>query len=64
MAEDVSPRINRMGLEQQLRLGHQCGMIVQILSAKYPEKINNIGLMFTKTPMLPTFSKAITQLNW
>ena len=66
MAEDVSLLIDRMGLEQVNLIGASMGgMIVQILSAKYPEKINNIGLMFTSNnqPMLPPpFPKQLLSL--
>jgi pimeloyl-ACP methyl ester carboxylesterase len=56
MAEDVSLLIDRMGLDKVNIIGASMGgMIAQILSAKYPEKINKLGLMFTSNnqPLLP-----------
>ncbi|AYA04802.1 alpha/beta hydrolase [Acinetobacter sp. WCHAc010034] len=56
MAEDASLLIDRMGLDQVDVIGASMGgMIAQILSAKYPEKIKNLGLLFTSNnqPLLP-----------
>ena len=35
------------------------GMIAQILAARYPDKVEKLGLMFTSNnqPLLPSFSK-------
>jgi pimeloyl-ACP methyl ester carboxylesterase len=56
MADDVALLIDRLGLEQVNVIGASMGgMIAQILAAKYPNKINKIGLLFTSNnqPFLP-----------
>ena len=56
MADDVALLIDHLGLEQVNVIGASMGgMIAQILAAKYPNKINKIGLLFTSNnqPFLP-----------
>ncbi|ENV35135.1 alpha/beta fold hydrolase [Acinetobacter gerneri] len=56
MADDVALLIERLGLEKTYIIGASMGgMISQILAAKYPEKIEKLGLMFTSNnqPLLP-----------
>ncbi|MBU3846447.1 MAG: alpha/beta fold hydrolase [Candidatus Acinetobacter avistercoris] len=56
MADDVALLIDRMGLEKTHIIGASMGgMIAQILAAKYPEKIEKMGLLFTSNnqPLLP-----------
>ncbi|OTG65519.1 alpha/beta fold hydrolase [Acinetobacter silvestris] len=56
MADDVALLIDRLGLEKTHILGASMGgMISQILAAKYPEKVEKIGLLFTSNnqPLLP-----------
>lgn len=56
MADDAALLIERLGLEKINIIGASMGgMIAQILAAKYPEKIEKIGLLFTSNnqPLLP-----------
>ncbi|WP_296282132.1 esterase EstB [uncultured Acinetobacter sp.] len=56
MADDVALLIDRLGIEKAHILGASMGgMISQILAAKYPEKIEKVGLLFTSNnqPLLP-----------
>ena len=56
MADDVALLIDRLGIEKPHILGASMGgMISQILAAKYPEKIDKVGLLFTSNnqPLLP-----------
>lgn len=56
MAEDVALLIERLGLEKAHIIGASMGgMIAQILAAKYPEKVDKLGLLFTSNnqPFLP-----------
>ena len=56
MAEDAALLIEHLGLEKVSVIGASMGgMIAQILAAKYPEKVNHLGLMFTSNnqPLLP-----------
>ena len=56
MAEDAALLIDRLGLEKVSVIGASMGgMIAQILAAKHPEKVCNLGLMFTSNnqPLLP-----------
>ncbi|OTG83771.1 esterase EstB [Acinetobacter sp. ANC 4648] len=56
MADDVALLIERLGLDKTHILGASMGgMISQILAAKYPEKIDKVGLLFTSNnqPLLP-----------
>jgi len=66
MAEDVSMLIDQLGLEKTYLLGASMGgMISQIVAAKYPEKVEKIGLLFTSNnqPFLPPpFPKQLLSL--
>lgn len=56
MANDVALLIERLGLDKINIIGASMGgMITQILAAKYPEKIEKVGLLFTSNnqPLLP-----------
>ncbi|WP_286433974.1 MULTISPECIES: esterase EstB [unclassified Acinetobacter] len=56
MANDVALLIERLGLDKINIIGASMGgMIAQILAAKYPEKIEKVGLLFTSNnqPLLP-----------
>lgn len=56
MADDVALLIDRLGLEKTHILGASMGgMISQILAAKYADKIDKVGLLFTSNnqPLLP-----------
>lgn len=56
MADDVALLIDRLCIEKPHILGASMGgMISQILAAKYPEKIDKVGLLFTSNnqPLLP-----------
>ncbi|AWL29543.1 hydrolase [Acinetobacter defluvii] len=56
MADDVALLIDHLGLGKVNILGASMGgMISQILAAKYPEKIEKVGLLFTSNnqPLLP-----------
>jgi pimeloyl-ACP methyl ester carboxylesterase len=56
MADDAALLIERMGLEQVDVIGASMGgMIAQILSARYPDKVKKLGLLFTSNnqPLLP-----------
>ena len=56
MAEDVALLIDLLGLNKPHIIGASMGgMIAQILSAKYPDKIDKMGLLFTSNnqPLLP-----------
>src|SRR5699024_8572975 len=66
MAEDAALLIEHLGLETVSVLGASMGgMIAQILAAKYPEKVNTLGLIFTSNnqPLLPPpFPKQLLSL--
>ena len=66
MADDVSHLIDQLGLERVHVLGASMGgMIAQILAAKYPQKIEKLGLLFTSNnrPLLPPpFPKQLMSL--
>ena len=56
MADDVALLIDRLGLDQAHIIGASMGgMIAQIVAAKYPDKIDKVGLLFTSNnqPFLP-----------
>ncbi|MEG0487386.1 MAG: esterase EstB [Acinetobacter sp.] len=56
MADDVALLIDRLGIDKVHIIGASMGgMISQILAAKYPEKIEKLGLLFTSNnqPLLP-----------
>ena len=56
MAEDVALLIDQLGIEKPHVIGASMGgMIAQILAAKYPEKVDKLGLLFTSNnqPLLP-----------
>ncbi len=56
MANDVALLIERLGLDKINIIGASMGgMIAQILAAKYPERIEKVGLLFTSNnqPLLP-----------
>ena len=56
MADDVALLLERMGLEKTYVIGASMGgMIAQILAARYPDKVEKLGLMFTSNnqPLLP-----------
>ena len=56
MADDASLLIDRLGLQHVNVIGASMGgMIAQILTAKYPEKVNKLSLLFTSNnqPFLP-----------
>ncbi|WP_111858730.1 esterase EstB [Acinetobacter sp. CFCC 10889] len=56
MADDVALLIDRLGIDKVNIIGASMGgMISQILAAKYPEKIEKVGLLFTSNnqPLLP-----------
>lgn len=56
MADDVAMLIDQLGLEKTYIIGASMGgMISQIVAAKYPEKVEKIGLLFTSNnqPFLP-----------
>lgn len=56
MADDVALLLERMGLEKTYIIGASMGgMIAQILAARYPDKVEKLGLMFTSNnqPLLP-----------
>ena len=56
MADDVSMLIDHLGLGKTYIIGASMGgMISQILAAKYPEKVEKVGLLFTSNnqPFLP-----------
>ena len=56
MADDVALLIDRLGLDKAHIIGASMGgMIAQIVAAKYPEKIDKLGLLFTSNnqPFLP-----------
>lgn len=66
MADDAALLIDRLGLEKPHILGASMGgMIAQILAAKYPDKINKLGLLFTSNNqpfLLPPFPKQLSGL--
>ena len=66
MADDVSMLIDRLGVTKTHVIGASMGgMIAQILAAKYPEKVEKLGLMFTSNnqPFLPPpFPKQLLSL--
>lgn len=66
MAEDAALLIDHLELEQVSVIGASMGgMIAQILAAKYPEKINKLGLMFTSNNqplLLPPYPKQLFSL--
>ncbi|KHN66155.1 hydrolase [Acinetobacter calcoaceticus] len=66
MADDVSMLIDRLGVNKTHVIGASMGgMIAQILAAKYPEKVEKLGLMFTSNnqPFLPPpFPKQLLSL--
>ena len=66
MADDVAHLIDQLGLERAHIIGASMGgMIAQILAAKYPEKIDKVGLLFTSNnqPFLaPPFPKQLFTL--
>jgi pimeloyl-ACP methyl ester carboxylesterase len=56
MADDVALLIDRLGIDKANIIGASMGgMIAQILAAKYPDKIDKVGLLFTSNnqPFLP-----------
>ena len=56
MADDVALLLDRLGLDKAHIIGASMGgMIAQILAAKYPEKVDKLGLLFTSNnqPFLP-----------
>ena len=56
MADDVAMLIDQLGIEKTYILGASMGgMISQIVAAKYPEKVEKVGLLFTSNnqPFLP-----------
>lgn len=56
MAEDAALLLERLGIEKTDVIGASMGgMIAQILAAKYSDKVNNLGLLFTSNnqPFLP-----------
>ena len=56
MAEDAALLLERLGIEKTNVIGASMGgMIAQILAAKYSDKVNNLGLLFTSNnqPFLP-----------
>ncbi|QIO10432.1 alpha/beta hydrolase [Acinetobacter lanii] len=56
MADDVALLIDRLGIDKAHIIGASMGgMIAQIVAAKYPEKIDKVGLLFTSNnqPFLP-----------
>ncbi|WP_109440803.1 alpha/beta fold hydrolase [Acinetobacter haemolyticus] len=56
MADDVAMLIDQLGIEKTYLLGASMGgMISQIVAAKYPEKVEKVGLLFTSNnqPFLP-----------
>ena len=56
MADDVALLIDRLGLDRAHIIGASMGgMIAQIVAAKYPDKIDKVGLLFTSNnqPFLP-----------
>ncbi|WP_273777233.1 MULTISPECIES: esterase EstB [unclassified Acinetobacter] len=66
MADDAALLTEQLQLDQVYVLGASMGgMIAQILAAKYPEKVNKLGLMFTSNnqPLLPPpFPKQLLSL--
>jgi pimeloyl-ACP methyl ester carboxylesterase len=49
MADDVAMLIDQLGIEKTYILGASMGgMISQIVAAKYPEKVEKVGLLFTR----------------
>ncbi|TXJ06703.1 MAG: alpha/beta hydrolase [Acinetobacter sp.] len=66
MAEDVSLLIDALQLKHVNVIGASMGgMIAQILAAKYPEKVQKLGLLFTSNnqPLLPPpFPKQLMSL--
>ncbi|WP_447503132.1 alpha/beta fold hydrolase, partial [Acinetobacter pittii] len=66
MADDVSMLLDRLGVTKAHVIGASMGgMIAQILAAKYPEKVEKLGLMFTSNnqPFLPPpFPKQLLSL--
>lgn len=66
MADDVALLIDRLGLTKTHIIGASMGgMIAQILAAKYPEKIDKVGLLFTsnnQTFLPPPFPKQLFSL--
>ena len=56
MADDAALLIERLGLEKAHIIGASMGgMIAQIIAAKHPNKVDNVGLLFTSNnqPLLP-----------
>ena len=56
MAEDAALLLERLGIEKTDVIGASMGgMIAQILAAKYADRVNNLGLLFTSNnqPFLP-----------
>ena len=56
MAEDAALLLERLGIEKTDVIGASMGgMIAQILAAKYSDKVNSLGLLFTSNnqPFLP-----------
>ncbi|MEN8381286.1 esterase EstB [Acinetobacter radioresistens] len=56
MADDVALLLERIGLEKTYVIGASMGgMIAQILAARYPDKVEKLGLMFSSNnqPLLP-----------
>ncbi|UIP24480.1 esterase EstB [Acinetobacter towneri] len=56
MAEDAALLLERLGIEKTDVIGASMGgMIAQILAAKYSDRVNNLGLLFTSNnqPFLP-----------
>ncbi len=56
MADDAALLLERLGIEKTEVIGASMGgMIAQILAAKYADRVNNLGLLFTSNnqPFLP-----------
>jgi pimeloyl-ACP methyl ester carboxylesterase len=56
MADDAALLLERLGIEKAEVIGASMGgMIAQILAAKYADRVNNLGLLFTSNnqPFLP-----------
>ncbi len=66
MADDVALLIDRLGLKKTHIIGASMGgMIAQIIAAKYPEKIEKVGLLFTSNNQAflpPPFPKQLFSL--